>query len=203
LPDSLIPPATSQDGAKAALRRAALDRRDALDPAYRAEASLRIAERVLPLVLERKPGVVSGYWPIRSEADPRPLLDAVRVAGIAVALPILLDATVLRFRQWHAGASLQPAGFGTLGPGPDAPEVVPDVVILPLAAFDRTGHRIGYGKGHYDRAIAWLAASARHPLLIGLAFSLQEVESVPAEPHDVALDAIVTEAHAFRIERSI
>lgn len=163
---------------------------------------MRIAEHALPLVLEPKPHVVSGYWPIRSEADPRPLLDAVRVAGIAVALPILLDATVLRFRQWNVGALLMPAGFGTLGPGPDAPEVMPDVVLLPLAAFDRTGHRIGYGKGHYDRAIAWLAASARRPLLIGLAFSSQEVESVPAEPHDVALDAIVTEAHAFRIDRS-
>lgn len=185
-----------------ALRRAALTRRDALDPAHRAEASLRIAEHALPLVLERKPRVASGYWPIRSEADPRPLLDAVRVAGIAVALPVLLDATVLRFRQWQADASLQSAGFGTLGPGPDAPEVTPDVVLLPLAAFDRTGHRIGYGKGHYDRAIAWLTASARHPLLIGLAFANQEVESVPAEPHDVALDAIVTEAHAFRIARS-
>jgi 5-formyltetrahydrofolate cyclo-ligase len=199
----LNPPATPKDGTKAALRRAALTRRDALEPAFRAEASLRIAERALPLVLERKPRVISGYWPIRSEADPRPLLDAVRVAGLAVALPILLDATVLRFRRWRVGALLEPAGFGTLGPSPDAPEVVPDVVLLPLAAFDRTGHRIGYGKGHYDRAIAWLAPSARHPLLIGLAFSSQEVESVPAEPHDVALDAIVTEAEAFRIRRGI
>jgi 5-formyltetrahydrofolate cyclo-ligase len=78
---------------------------------------------------------------------------------------------------------------------------VPDAVILPLAAFDRTGHRIGYGRGHYDRVIARLASAAAHPLLIGLAFSTQEVARVPAEAHDVALDAIVTEREAILVDR--
>jgi 5-formyltetrahydrofolate cyclo-ligase len=197
----VIPPIAERTAAKEALRRAALARRDGLDPVFRAEASLRIGEHALPLILERQPAVVSGYWPIRSEADPRPLLDALRVAGVAVALPVVFDAEVLRFRQWVSGAPLDAAGFGTLGPGAEAPEAVPDVVILPLAAFDRTGHRIGYGKGHYDRVIARLAASAAHPLLIGLAFSTQEVARVPAEAHDVALDAIVTETEAILVDR--
>ena len=154
----------------------------------------------MPLILQRPPAVVSAYWPIRSEADPRPLLDALRVAGVAVALPVVRDAELLLSRQWVSGALLVPAGFGTLGPGPQT-EAVPDAVILPLAAFDRTGHRIGYGKGHYDRAIARLAALATHPLLIGLAFSTQEVAHVPAEPHDVALDAVVTEREAVVVDR--
>jgi 5-formyltetrahydrofolate cyclo-ligase len=186
------PPAASAES-KSALRSGALRRRDALDAATRAAASDAIAVHAQPLVLGPRSKAISFYWPIRSEVDPRPLIEAARKAGAAVALPVLADETVFHFRKWTAGTPLLPAGFGTSGPGPDAPEVTPDVIVLPLAGFDRTGHRLGYGKGHYDRAVSALHAAGRHPLLIGLAFSVQEVPRVPAEAHDIRLHAIVTE----------
>lgn len=174
------------------LRAAALARRNALDASARAEKAVQILRHGTGL-FETSGRVVSGYWPIRSEADPRPLLDRARAAGAVVALPVLVDAETLRFRRWEAGAELHPAGFGTVGPAPDAPIVVPDVILLPLAAFDRAGHRIGYGKGHYDRAVATIFASGARPLLVGLAFAVQEVDKVPFEPHDIPLDYILTE----------
>lgn len=174
------------------LRSAALARRDAVDPAARAAAGPSVLDHAGALF--DQPGkIVSGYWPIRSEADPRPLLERARQSGAGIALPVLLDAETLRFRRWEAGATLEPAGFGTVGPSAEAPFVVPDIVILPLAAFDRAGHRIGYGKGHYDRAVAGLVASGLQPLLVGLAFAVQEVDKVPFEPHDIPLDYILTE----------
>ncbi|WEK50428.1 MAG: 5-formyltetrahydrofolate cyclo-ligase [Candidatus Kaistia colombiensis] len=174
------------------LRAAALARRDAVDLSARAAAGGRILRHAGSLF--DQPGrIVSGYWPIRSEADPRPLLERARRAGAAIALPVLLDAETLLFRRWEVGAVLEPAGFGTVGPSVAAPFVIPDIVILPLAAFDRRGHRIGYGKGHYDRAVAGLVASGAQPLLVGLAFAVQEVDKVPFEPHDIPLDYILTE----------
>ena len=178
---------------KSHLRGAALARRDAIDASARAEADAAFLEQAGPLF--DAPGrVVSGYWPIRSEADPRPLLERARAAGAVVALPVLLDSETLRFRRWDAGVVLAPAGFGTVGPPAHAPELVPDIILLPLSAFDRAGHRIGYGKGHYDRAVAAIVASGARPLLVGLAFAVQEVDKVPFEPHDIPLDFILTEA---------
>lgn len=174
------------------LRAAALARRDSLDAAARLAAIAAMAERGAALVA--RPGrIVSGYWPIRSEADPRPLLERARAVGAILALPVLLDAETLRFRRWDADAALEPAGFGTVGPSPTAPVLVPDIIVLPLAAFDRQGHRIGYGKGHYDRAVAGIVGSGARPLLVGLAFAVQEVDKVPFEPHDIPLDYILTE----------
>jgi 5-formyltetrahydrofolate cyclo-ligase len=175
------------------LRAEALARRDALPAAFRIEASAAAARRADDLLARERPKIVSGYWPIRSEADPRPLLAAARLHGAEIALPILVDAETLRFRLWQAGAPLEPAGFGTFGPGAGAGEVVPDIVILPLAAFDRGMNRIGYGKGHYDRAVAAMRDAGHAPRLVGLAFAAQEVERIPFEPHDVPLDFIITE----------
>ena len=93
---------------------------------------------------------------------------------------------------------LVPAGFGTYGPPETAPEVVPDLMIVPLAAFDRRLNRIGYGKGHFDRAVAALVDAGRPPVLLGLAFAAQEVEKISAEPHDIALDFLVTERELIR-----
>lgn len=178
---------------KSNLRVAALARRDALGAPARAEAGVAFLHRAAALF--DGPGrVVSGYWPIRSEADPRPLLERARAAGATVALPVLIDRDTLRFRRFDAGVAMEPAGFGTVGPPAHAPELVPDVIILPLSAFDRAGHRIGYGRGHYDRAVAGIVAAGGRPLLVGLAFAVQEVDKVPFEPHDIPLDYILTEA---------
>lgn len=178
---------------KSDLRAAALSRRDALPADEREAAAVRAASWASTIFRDDKVSLVSGYWPIRSEIDPRPLLAQARVHGLSVALPVLVDAETLLFRLWDPADPLEPAGFGTMGPPQTAPFVVPDLVVMPLAAFDRRLHRIGYGKGHYDRAIGAMLSAGKRPLLVGLAFAVQEVENVPFEPHDIPLDFIATE----------
>lgn len=183
---------------KSDLRAAALARRDALLPSLREQASVAAARLAEPLLTEIKPRLVSAYWPVRSEADPRPLLAAARLAGAELALPVLVDAVTMRFRRFEADTALVPAGFGTFGPPPSAPEVTPDLLVVPLAAFDRHLHRIGYGKGHFDRAIAAMLDLGQIPVLLGLAFAVQEVDKIEAEPHDIPLDFLVTERELIR-----
>jgi 5-formyltetrahydrofolate cyclo-ligase len=178
---------------KAALRLAALARRDGLEPDFRVAASQVIGARALPVVTAASPAVISLYWPIRNEVDTAAIAAAMRDASVTVLLPVVEADGQMSFREWREDVPLVPAGFGTLGPAASAAEGVPSVVVVPLAAFDRTGHRIGYGKGFYDRAVTSLQAAGRHQLLIGLAFSVQEVTPIPAEAHDRRLDFIVTE----------
>jgi 5-formyltetrahydrofolate cyclo-ligase len=180
---------------KASLRRAALARRDALAPTVRAEASRVIAEQALRVVLKINAAPIGLYWPIRSEVGTEPLIAALAGRGIALALPVVAEPA-LRFLAWAPGDQLVDAGFGTRGPRASAQEVMPRLLVVPLAAFDRAGHRVGYGKGHYDRAIARLTAEA--PVAtIGLAFACQEVEEIPVEEHDRRLDVIVTETETI------
>ena len=181
---------------KSRLRRDGFARRDGLDRAARVEASSDIADRVLalPELAEAEP--VGSYWPMRSEVDPRPIMTALAERGRIVALSQIRHPA-LSWRQWRPGDMLIHGGFGVREPGPDAAEVFPHVLLVPLCAFDRTGGRLGYGKGHFDRSIAELAR--RHGLVtIGLAFSVQEIERVPCEPHDMPLDLIATELEVVR-----
>ena len=187
---------------KRQLRLEALARRDSLDPTWRIEASLGIAEGARSLAVA--PGeIVSGFWPIRSEVDVRPLLFAMREQGARLCLPVILDKTTIAFRELVRGAPLVDMGFGTLGPGPDAEVLDPTLMLVPLAAFDGRGHRIGYGAGHYDRAIARLTDAGRQPRLVGIAFDCQEVPLVPDEWHDVIIPEILTESGLRRFAPSL
>ncbi len=175
-------------------RLAALARRDALDPLWRIEASLEMADAAKKLI-DITPGeVVSGFWPIRSEVDVRPLMFALREKGARLCLPAILDKTTIVFRELVRGAEMIDMGFGTSGPGADAELLDPSIMLVPLSAFDHRGHRIGYGAGHYDRAIARLVERGLTPRLIGIAFDCQEVSLVPDEPHDVIIPEILTES---------
>ena len=178
---------------KKRLRQEALSRRDALDPQWRVEASLRMADAAPKLAVA--PGApVSGFWPMRSEVDVRPLMDALREDDARLCLPAILDKTTIVFRELVRGAELVDMGFGTAGPGPDAAVLDPVLMLVPLAAFDARGHRIGYGGGYYDRAIERLQANGHAPRLVGVAFDCQQVEMVPDEPHDIILPEILTES---------
>ncbi|MCJ2038037.1 5-formyltetrahydrofolate cyclo-ligase [Methylobacterium sp. J-059] len=186
----MAPHSTSSD--KAALRSDALARRDALDPEIRRAGSLAIAEHALTVAGLAEAALVGAFWPIRSEADPRPLIECLFARGQRVALPkVTPDGLV--FREWRAGETLVAGRFGLSEPRDDLPALDPTALIVPLAAFDRRGQRIGYGRGYYDQAISRLSRSG--PVLtIGIAFSVQEIQRVPAEPHDRPLDHLVTEA---------
>lgn len=183
---------------KASLRSEAAVRRDGLEIDDRLEWDQQITEAVLSSgLLDGFSGILAAYWPMRSEADPRPLMVALKDRGIALALPTMVpradgQGREILFRGWAPWDPIIPGGFGTLVPDQSAPVVKPDALIVPLLAFDSACYRLGYGKGHYDRAIATLRA--RGPLLtIGYAYAAQQVDDVPHEAHDQRLDAVATE----------
>jgi 5-formyltetrahydrofolate cyclo-ligase len=185
---------TEKGALKAILRKERLALRDQIDPATRLEFGLAMAD-VAGDVIDIDPGmVVSGFFPIRSEADIRPLMARLKARGARLCLPVVMDRETIVFRELVAGAELVDTGFGTRGPGPEAEVLDPDLLLVPLSAFDAKGNRIGYGAGHYDRAIARLREKGRHPRLIGIAFDCQEVAEVPDEAHDVRLEAVLTES---------
>jgi 5-formyltetrahydrofolate cyclo-ligase len=193
------PPPVS--AAKTELRRLAIARRDRLDAPARAAASAAIARRVLAIVDAERPTTIAAYMPIGSECDPGPIVAAAAGRDIATALPSIGDHATMDFRRYALGDALVPSGFGTLAPAPDKAIANPDLVILPLIAFDRLGSRLGYGRGFYDRAIAALNARGIMPKLLGIGFATQEVEAIPAEPHDARLDWIVTENETLDLRR--
>ncbi|MBO0130058.1 5-formyltetrahydrofolate cyclo-ligase [Agrobacterium burrii] len=179
---------------KTRLRGERLAARDALTLAERQEKSRAITAHGGSAILFAPGAIISGFMPIRSEADIRPLMEALRTKGGRLVLPVVLNRETIVFRAFDADTTLVKTGFGTTGPGADADVLDPDILLVPLSVFDGQGQRIGYGAGHYDRAIARLHGKGRSPVLIGVAFDCQEVPSVPAESHDVPLDAILTES---------
>jgi len=181
---------------KGDLRKTALDARDAMEVAARAAASEKLAARGLPFEVAAG-AVVSGYSPIRSELDPVPLMQKLAAQGAKLALPAILGrGKSLVFRAWLPGDRLTMGPLGILEPSPAAAGLIPDIMLVPLAAFDGLGHRIGYGAGHYDFTLAHLR-KLKPITAIGLAFAAQEIKAVPALAHDVALDYVLTEKKAF------
>ena len=181
---------------KQQLRVAALAARDALAEDERIRAAETIAARGLPFAIQ--PGtVVSGYAPVRNELDPAPLMRALAAQGARLALPVVLArGHSLSFRAWSPGDRLTLGSLGIPEPSPVAAELVPEVMLVPLAAFDRTGHRIGYGGGYYDYTFSHLRKT-HHVIGVGLGFAVQETGTVPALPHDAALDYVLTERQTF------
>lgn len=173
-------------------RRGALAQRDALSVEARADAAARIAAASLPVELPRGV-IVAGYSPINSEIDPFPVMRALADRGATLALPVIIAREqALIFRVWEPDEGLVRGPFGIFQPSSDADEVDPDIVLVPLAAFDRAGHRIGYGRGYYDRTLENLRA-VKKITVIGIAFAVQEIETVPRLPHDEQLDCVLTE----------
>jgi 5-formyltetrahydrofolate cyclo-ligase len=181
---------------KQQLRATALAARDAIDDAGRNAAAQAIAARGLPFPLAAGT-VVSGYAPIRSELDPMPLMRTLAAQGARLALPaIAARGQSLLFRAWAPDDRLVLGPLGISEPSPAATELLPDVMLVPLAAFDRAGHRIGYGGGYYDYTFSHLRKT-RHVIGVGLAFAIQEIPLVPALAHDAALDYVLTEQQVF------
>lgn len=186
----MVVPSPSPSG-KPALRREALERRRAyarsLEPGVRAELELKLAEIVLPRLIGAR--IVAGYHPLKDEISPYPILDRLG-AGQRAALPWFQgrDSRML-FREAPAA---EPSPWGVLQPPAEAEALAPDAVLVPLVAVDRSGNRIGHGKGHYDRALAHLREGGT-VFTIGLAWEPQILaETIPADPWDVPLDALAT-----------
>jgi 5-formyltetrahydrofolate cyclo-ligase len=186
---------------KTELRRQALARRDTLPAVERQQAAETIAARAFPVAVA--PGtIVAGFMPMKSEINPLPLLRALADAGARLALPVVAgQGKPLIMRAWAFGEPLGAGVWGIREPEPAAPEVAPDILIVPLLAFDRAGQRVGYGAGYYDRTIAALRAK-QAVLAIGLAFAAQEIAAVPATPHDAPLDLVLTEREVIDLRRA-
>jgi 5-formyltetrahydrofolate cyclo-ligase len=189
--------------AKDALRKAALTARDAMPAEMRQAAAQTVAERAFPAPVQ--PGtIISGFMPIGSEINPIPLMRRLADQGAKLALPVVIGrGKPLAMRAWTFGEPLIEQQWNIKIPRPEAMEVDPDILLVPLAAFDRTGHRIGYGAGYYDLTIGGLRARKRI-VAIGLAFAVQEVAAVPASAHDERLDFLMTERETidFRASRA-
>ncbi len=181
---------------KAPLRREAVARRDAFPPAMRAAAAATVAARPCPIAIT--PGaVVSAFTPIGSEFDPQPLMHKLADVGARLVLPVVLGrGKPLVMRMWNFGEPLVASSFGILEPRPEATAADPDILLVPLVAFDRRGHRIGYGAGYYDLSITLLRAR-KSVVAVGLAFAVQEISNVPATPRDARLDLVLTEREAI------
>lgn len=187
-----MPDTALSQSQKAELRIAALARRDALPAAERAAAAETIATRPFPVHLPQG-AVVSGYSPMKSEFNPVPLMRKLADAGAQLALPAVAGrGKPLTMRAWNFGEQLASGVWGIREPKADAPEVFPDIMLVPLAAFDRNGHRIGYGAGYYDMTIARIRGM-KPTLAIGVAFAAQEIDKVPATEFDARLDLVLTE----------
>ena len=204
----------SQADDKQALRKQQFARRKAAHSAQAVAASLAIIEPVVALIddwlLEQQALAqtsalsapqslrISGYWPIRTELDPRALISRLQFEGHALCLPIVPGPDVrLIFRDFAGEAALVEGAFGAKTPPQGAALVEPQVVLVPLLAFDAQGFRLGYGGGYYDRTLEDLRAQ-QPTLAIGLAYDEQEVERVVIEPTDQRLDAMVTPSRQFR-----
>ena len=184
---------------KAGLRANALAARAMMAHAAGPLAARRLARRGVELLASLPGRIVAGYAPIRHEIDVMPLMEALHAAGRELALPVVEERNApLTFRAWRPGEPLRKAAFGVPAPLPGAPPVRPDVLIVPLAAFDRAGHRLGYGGGYYDRTLRALRREG--PVTaVGAAFSGQELDIVPHDENDEPLDAIVTDRETILV----
>jgi 5-formyltetrahydrofolate cyclo-ligase len=173
-------------------------RRDRV-PADREPAAERLKENFLASFLPPRDSRVSGYWPMDDEMDIRPLMKALHGSGCAISLPVVAaTGTPLIFRRWRPGDALVKAGFGLSEPGPDAPEIAPQVLLVPLLAFDAAGNRLGFGGGFYDMTLSSLRAAHHDVRAIGVAFAFQQVDAVPHDATDQRLDAVVTDRDTVR-----
>jgi 5-formyltetrahydrofolate cyclo-ligase len=203
------PVADGQDtaAAKHAMRSHAKIVRSSLTEGERNHASGCLAHHAsqLPLLMKVPAGgTVAGYFPMGGEIDPLPLLDWLRQLGWRVALPIVeQEGGVLLFRQWEPEIALEVGYHGIRQPTAEAEVCTPDVLLIPLLAFDRQGRRLGYGGGYYDRTLSQYTQDGHDLVSIGVAFSKQEVENVPFDDWDYHLDMILTERGLCRVEAPV
>ena len=201
MPSAPTAPPASLIQDKLEFRRAAVAQREALARAVApAAAGAKAASLFLAGITVAPSAIVSAFWPMGDEIDPRPLMERLHAAGIPIGLPVVVaKGAPLLFRRWRPGTRLVPGGFKTEVPSPDEPELTPNLLIVPLLAFDREGYRLGYGGGFYDRTLAMLRGAGGAVNAVGFAYAGQEVEVVPHADYDQRLDWLATERSLHRV----
>ncbi len=169
-----------------------------MSPEDCAAASLRCHEHLLSLIAPQ--ATVAGYVPIRKEVDVQGVMTRLGEKGHSLCLPVIeAPDKPLFFRRWKADDVLEKGRYGIAIPPAGAPVFRPGVILVPLVAFDRTGQRLGYGAGYYDRTLAGLREGGNPVLVIGVGYHAQEVELIPVSRHDQPMDMIVTDKEIIRI----
>jgi 5-formyltetrahydrofolate cyclo-ligase len=187
----------SAAAAKTELRRSARLRRDASALAL-PNAAVALADCAIAALPIEAGTIVAGYWPIGSEIDPRPLLHRLAETQLC-ALPVIAADQSLEFHLWRPGFELAVGRYGIPTPPMDLQPLRPDIVLVPLLAFDGRGNRLGYGGGHYDRTLARLRSTGA-VLAAGLAFGDQQFPLLPVKDWDQRLDLVVTERGVVRFD---
>ena len=183
------------DSVRNALRRRCLTAREAMAEESHEAASEKIQAALWQHLASRQAGTLAFCWPLRREFDPLPLARKLHQIGWQICMPVVVaPEAAMEFRQWTPQSAMKPGYYDIPVPAAEVP-AQPDVVLVPLVAFDHQGYRLGYGGGYFDRT---LAALSPLPMTIGIGFELARVDSIFPEAHDVALDFIVTEAGFFR-----
>jgi 5-formyltetrahydrofolate cyclo-ligase len=178
-------------------RTAASKRRAEAHEILKDTAGLAMAKRGLPAGLDLAAGIVSGFIPYKSEITTVPMLSRLHRDGWQTCLPIVIaQEEPLVFRAWAPGDPLVPGAWDIPVPVDSAPEVLPDVLLVPMLAFDRKGFRLGYGGGFYDRTLEKLR-ELKKVVAIGVAYHAQMVGEVPVGIHDAPLDYVMTEQETF------
>lgn len=186
---------------KRALRvEAAERRRVAHGRDFNGDGARKVRDHALKALPIAKGAIIGGYWPMNTEMDVRPLLTVLHERGHSIGLPHVRRGQAMTFHRWHPKDALVRGVFGISMPDHHTAEVKPDVLFMPVLAFDRVGNRLGYGGGYNDRTI--VALRAVKPLLcVGIAYAAQEFDYVPHDALDQRLDWMVTEKEARRAER--
>lgn len=185
---------TSLGDEKASLRKAlSAIRKEASLDVEAAHHLAQLAPELMGMFRPEAGAIVAGYWPIRTELDPRPLMQQLVAAGLTTALPATPQpGKPLIFHLWQEGDPVIEGLYGTSEPAPEAPRCEPDILLVPMLAFDNAGYRLGYGGGFYDRSLAALRAINPAVRAVGIAFGAQRIDLVPRGEHDARLDAVLT-----------
>ncbi|HEX3497769.1 MAG TPA: 5-formyltetrahydrofolate cyclo-ligase [Stellaceae bacterium] len=171
-----------------------IERRMATPLAERRGWSAPIELHLERLIGERAPRIIGFYWPFKAEFDARPLIRRLLASGSQAALPVVLaPKTAMEFRLWHPDTAMATGVYAIPYPA-ERNVVVPDLVLAPLVGFDAAKYRLGYGGGYFDRTLAVLQP---RPFAIGIGFEFARLATVEPQPHDLAMDAIVTESGVF------
>jgi len=187
---------------KTSARTIAKLRRRSIPAQDREGAGIKVAASFLQNITLQQHSVISAYWPLPTELDCRPLVNALFNEGYRLALPaVIVKKQSMCFRCWKPGDSLAKSDLGVLEPLPIAKEITPNVVIAPFLAINSQGFRLGYGGGYYDRALRALRKTAPDLLAVGLGYSVQEVATLPYDENDEPMDWLVTEQGSRRFQR--
>ena len=191
--------------AKNALRQSAYQERASVSKEKANKAATVIAGRIAAYI-QTQPDIfiIAGYFPISDELDILPALQLLQEQKYATALPVILGVhEPLEFHAWKIGELTQPSAIfrRVYEPVTHSPPIIPDIILVPFLAFDKKGHRLGYGGGFYDRTLHAMRSKEAHPLTIGVGYDIQQTEEIPVQTTDQCLDVIITESQVLTFAR--